>query len=547
MYTRTKKKQTPTTNLTIPPSIKQAKAPIMLQAKKKKKQKKTKCKKKAPKPNLATPIDKNIIHKTIDKNITSKTSVPKKKQKKIISIWSYIVPFNRRPREKTQQHHHKKESVWASKCKNCILASSVHDIVNSQFTKNTSKLMPVSQLRVMLSSGGRNLIPDQEWMRFMEEEAIRKYKSVKSDCKHKVQVKDYEVVSHPENPWLVGLCMWAIDRHTKERWPLLVKCLYKYPDSTIRHASKHRSFCVRWNEVNYTLRSDHAYYTQIQCLLAITDKIYAELLVHTHKETTVVPVYYDADFWEETAIRLETFFTHNVLPYFKNNGMEQGDSIVKPPASNLSYTRDETLLQKCCSLDRGEISMASCKLCAVLDGHEKEIEDLQTLPKEKQEDAENRARRGNLRIRGLPESITDLQGTITAFFQELAPDIPVECLKFDHIHRELFSLTPFSNPRDVIIKFHFYCTKVRLSQAAYAKSELLFGNHRLQLFNDIAPSTIAKRKKLKPYLQILQSHGVQYRWGFPFKLLFSVQSQQFQVSTTSDLRKCFQELGFELP
>lgn len=510
---------------------------MMFQTKRKKKEKKTKCNKKAPKPNPATPIDKNITHKT---------SVPKKE--KIIPVWSFIAPFNRRPREKIHQRHHTKESVWASKFKNCILASSVHDIVNSQYTKNTSKLMPVSQLRAMLSSGGRSLIPDQEWMRFMEEEAIRKYKSVKSDCKHKVQVKGYEVVSHPENPWLVGLCMWAIDRHTKERWPLLVKCLYKYPDSTIRHASKHRSFCLRWNEVNYTLRCDHAYYTQIQCLLAITDKIYAELLIHTHKETTIVPVYYDADFWEETKIRLETFFTHNVLPYFKKNVMEQGDSMMlEPPASNLSYTRDETLLQKCCSLERGEISMASCKVCAVLDGHEKEIEDLQTLPKEKQEDAENRARRGNLRVRGLPESITDLQGTMTAFFQELAPDIPLECLQFDHIHRELFSQTPYAKPRDVIIKFHFYCTKVRLHQAAYAKSELLFQTHRLQLFNDITPSTIAKRKKLKPYLQILQSHGVQYRWDFPFKLLFTFQAQQFQASTTSDLRKCFQELGFELP
>lgn len=34
-------------------------------------------------------------------------------------------------------------------------------------------------------------------------------------------------------------------------------------------------------------------------------------------------------------------------------------------------------------------------------------------------DYENRARRSNLHIRGIPESVTDLQSTITALFQEL--------------------------------------------------------------------------------------------------------------------------------
>ncbi|KAM5164160.1 uncharacterized protein ACMZJ9_006653 [Mantella aurantiaca] len=283
--------------------------------KKKKKKKKTKHKKKAQMPKPTATLGTSGSHRTR----------PPRKRKRY-HTWTFLARFNRRPRQETQQRHYAKQPVWVKKFKNCIMASSVHDIINSQFTNNTSKLMPVSQLRAMLSSGGRKPIPNQEWMRSMEKEAIHKYTKMKSDCKQKVQLKDYNVVTDPGMPWLVGLCMWVKDRHTKEKWPLLVKCLYKYPDSTLRQASRHSSFCLSWNEVDYTLRSDHTYYTQIQCLLAITDEVYAELLVHTHKETTIVPVYFDADFWEETENKLETFFTHNVLPYLKDSKKEKKNS-----------------------------------------------------------------------------------------------------------------------------------------------------------------------------------------------------------------------------
>lgn len=55
----------------------------------------------------------------------------------------------------------------------------------------------------------------------------------------------------------------------------------------------------------------------------------------------------------------------------------------------------------------------------VLEGHEEEVDKLHTeleSMQDKLEDAENRTRRHNLRIRGIPETTTDLQGTATAFF-----------------------------------------------------------------------------------------------------------------------------------
>lgn len=57
-------------------------------------------------------------------------------------------------------------------------------------------------------------------------------------------------------------------------------------------------------------------------------------------------------------------------------------------------------------------------ITTVLEGHEDEVDklnaELDSLL-DKLEDSENRARRDKLRIRGLPEVITDLQGTATVF------------------------------------------------------------------------------------------------------------------------------------
>lgn len=75
-----------------------------------------------------------------------------------------------------------------------------------------------------------------------------------------------------------------------------------------------------------------------------------------------------------------------------------------------------------------------------LESHEQDLSDIR---KELEaaplcmEDFENRARRGNLRLRGLPESIEDLTSTATALFQEMVPAILIDRLEFDWIHRAL--------------------------------------------------------------------------------------------------------------
>lgn len=53
------------------------------------------------------------------------------------------------------------------------------------------------------------------------------------------------------------------------------------------------------------------------------------------------------------------------------------------------------------------------------------------------EDLENRSRRYNVCIRGLPESHTDLEGAMRELIKDLIPDINTHQMKIDRIHHAL--------------------------------------------------------------------------------------------------------------
>lgn len=160
----------------------------------------------------------------------------------------------------------------------------------------------------------------------------------------------------------------------------------------------------------------------------------------------------------------------------------------------------------------------------------------------KLEDYENHARRSNLHIRGIPETITDLNSTITALFQELIPGIPLERLEMDRVHRALMPKKTDGHPRDIIAKFHFYRTKEQLLTAAREKEALTFQGHNYQLFSDLSQLTISKRHAMKPLLMELQRHKITYQWGFPFSIRFSYQGSRHTCSSPKELQKALQDL-----
>ncbi|OCT80094.1 hypothetical protein XELAEV_18026897mg [Xenopus laevis] len=123
----------------------------------------------------------------------------------------------------------------------------------------------------------------------------------------------------------------------------------------------------------------------------------------------------------------------------------------------------------------------------VLEGHKTDINGLRYQLQELQdkiEDMENRSCHGNIRIRGLPETYKNLEGEITEFFfTKLAPHLTPSKLEFDRIHSALGRQPQEGNPRDVILKLHYYSTKETIIQAARQSTHLNHDGHVLQLIS----------------------------------------------------------------
>ncbi|XP_056407290.1 uncharacterized protein LOC130298397 [Hyla sarda] len=88
------------------------------------------------------------------------------------------------------------------------------------------------------------------------------------------------------------------------------------------------------------------------------------------------------------------------------------------------------------------------------------------------EDLENRSRRANVRIRGLPETVTDLNTTILNLFAALLPQTDRSYLLMDRVHRALGCPKNPDVPRDVVLRMHYPEMRDKVLQAARNVSPL---------------------------------------------------------------------------
>lgn len=118
-------------------------------------------------------------------------------------------------------------------------------------------------------------------------------------------------------------------------------------------------------------------------------------------------------------------------------------------------------------------------------------------------DLENRSRRYNFRIRGLPESYTDTYTVASALMCSLLPDEPDRKLELDIAHQALTASQPNGPAREIIVKLHFYGTKERVMQKAKETSNIQIGSHDVQIFAAISQATVQKQCSFKPLLKPL--------------------------------------------
>uniref|UniRef100_A0A8C5WK07 Uncharacterized protein n=1 Tax=Leptobrachium leishanense TaxID=445787 RepID=A0A8C5WK07_9ANUR len=141
--------------------------------------------------------------------------------------------------------------------------------------------------------------------------------------------------------------------------------------------------------------------------------------------------------------------------------------------------------------------------------------------KRKLDDLDNRGRRQNVRIRGLPESVItdDIATYVDALFVTLIQDPAITSVPVDRAHRVLRPMPPEgAPPRDVVCRISSGALKERVMSVARTQRQWLLDGHQLEFFQDLTPFTLAARKALRPITLQLRQRQIAYRWGFPFAL-----------------------------
>ncbi|KAF1510565.1 hypothetical protein FQV20_0016104, partial [Eudyptula albosignata] len=209
---------------------------------------------------------------------------------------------------------------WYEWRENRITASVAPKIANSKFANGKTEKVPQSYLKAVVSSSPSVRTPAMSWGVRNEKVAVRAYEQLKSQAVGKpVQVEDCGLFIHQEKSWIAASPDGIVKEVAtgKALGLLEVKCPYKHRNRTVREACKDKDFCLEVDGDSYALKKDHPYFTQVQCQLAAAGFQQADFVVHTTKETAMVPVKFDTEFWRQTVPKLEKFYTEAVIPHLE--------------------------------------------------------------------------------------------------------------------------------------------------------------------------------------------------------------------------------------
>ncbi|CAH2273266.1 Hypothetical predicted protein [Pelobates cultripes] len=135
------------------------------------------------------------------------------------------------------------------------------------------------------------------------------------------------------------------------------------------------------------------------------------------------------------------------------------------------------------------------------------------------EDLDNRSRRNNIRVRGLPESEDEVpQEILNGLFAQLLGDAAPGDFGIERAHRALPAPRRDGQPRDMICALLSFPLKESIMRAARAQQHITYMEAQISLYQDLSTITLDARRALWPLTRALQERRIPYKWGFPFSL-----------------------------
>lgn len=157
--------------------------------------------------------------------------------------------------------------------------------------------------------------------------------------------------------------------------------------------------------------------------------------------------------------------------------------------------------------------------------------------KTKLADLEDRSRRNNVKIRGIPKTVKppDLKNSLVYLMKLALPEAPLEDLVIDRIHRlPKPKNIPAHLPRDTMVRIHFYHIKDQSMAAARRSNAMPQEMQDLSFFADLSAFTMQQHKQLATITKPLNNHHIPYRWLYPAKLMVTKDGESYVIATIKD-------------
>lgn len=180
---------------------------------------------------------------------------------------------------------------------------------------------------------------------------------------------------------------------------------------------------------------------------------------------------------------------------------------------------------------------------ALLDSHATLEEEVARLTA-KTLDLEDRSRRNNIRLRGIPESVPpdQLRPFLIDFMTLVLPNCTQLDFTIDRIHRiPKPKNIPPQSPRDTLARIHFFHIKDQFLRDIKAVANLPDRFQQISIYPDLSAATMMRRKEFAPFTKVLRDHDIRYRWGFPVKLIIYKDGNTSICQTPAALKDCLSQ------
>ncbi|CAH2296082.1 Hypothetical predicted protein [Pelobates cultripes] len=211
----------------------------------------------------------------------------------------------------------------------------------------------------------------------------------------------------------------------------------------------------------------------------------------------------------------------------KDNKLPSTKGDIKAPLCNICslFTADIAVLrEEILTMETEVDSQGLTVWCIQLEDQNVELQRNQTLLTTRLDAVEDRHRIRNIKIKGVPETVTqdDLPWYIGRFLTSLLTPQQTKTVLTDGVYRiPRDARAPADIPRDVILQFQSQSCQTTLMAVVRGKATHLFEIANLSFFQDLSRPTLLWRALLKPLTVALRQNTIPYPWAFPRSLIIT--------------------------